>query len=143
VWQIGAKHPMLQLKRLFFVTKKTFFLLTPSKDSRGVSFTTCSWPLFCCNSKGGFSRTFHGMFFYHRFQIVAIFLPLLHVFLLVFLNTCPAELSSLSERFVWGVPWSMYLGILSMGRGPPLVALALYKVIRILSDAVTPDCSFP
>ena len=36
VWLIGAKHPMLQLKRLFFVTKKNFFLLTPSKDSRGV-----------------------------------------------------------------------------------------------------------
>ena len=25
VWLIGAKHPMLQLKRLFFVTKKNFF----------------------------------------------------------------------------------------------------------------------
>jgi len=83
------------------------------------------------------------MFFYYRFQIVAIFLPPLHVFLFVFLNTCPAKLSSLSERFVWGVPWSMYSGILSMGRGPHLVALALNKAIRILSDAVTLECSVP
>ena len=92
VWLIGAKHPMLQLKRLFFAH--------PLNPSMGCSFTTSSWPLFCCNSKGVFSRTFHGMFFYYRFQIVAIFLPLLHVFLFVVLNTCPANLSSsLSERF--------------------------------------------
>jgi hypothetical protein len=37
----------------------------------------------------------------------------------------------------------MHTGILSMGRGPPLVALALNKAIRILSDAVTLECSIP
>ena len=35
VWLIGAKHPMLQLKRLFFVTKKNFFFAHPLNPSMG------------------------------------------------------------------------------------------------------------
>ena len=39
VWLIGAKHPMLQLKRLFFVTKKKLFLKkfveSSCKEGRG------------------------------------------------------------------------------------------------------------
>jgi hypothetical protein len=76
---------VLQVKRLVFVTKKLFFA-HPIEGFKGCSFTTYRVPdglFFCCNSKGVFSRTFHGMFFYYRFQIVAIFLPLLHVFLFV------------------------------------------------------------
>ena len=39
VWLIGAKHPMLQLKRLFFVTKKNLFFKkfveSSCKEGRG------------------------------------------------------------------------------------------------------------
>ena len=39
VWQIGAKHPMLHLKRPFFVTKKKLFLKkfveSSCKEGRG------------------------------------------------------------------------------------------------------------
>ena len=39
VWLIGAKHPMLQMKRLFFVTKKNFFFKkfveSSCKEGRG------------------------------------------------------------------------------------------------------------
>ena len=39
VWLIGAKHPMLQLKRLFFVTKKKLFFKkfveSSCKEGRG------------------------------------------------------------------------------------------------------------
>ena len=38
-WHIGAKHPMLQLKRLFFVTKN-FFFAHPIEGFKGCSFTT-------------------------------------------------------------------------------------------------------
>lgn len=51
--------------------------------------------------------------------------------------TCPHFLKGLSTL------WSMYSGILSMGRDPPLVVLALNKAICILSDAVTLDCNVP
>ena len=42
---------LLQVKRLFFVTKKTFFLLTPSKDSRGVLLLPPHGPFFVATQK--------------------------------------------------------------------------------------------
>ncbi len=109
----------------FFSWPKKHFFAHPIEGFKGCSFTTYRVPdglFFVATQKKVFCNTCYTCFF---------------------CLCCLRRHLAVENRKQSECTSCMHTGILSMGKGPPLVALALNKAICILSDAVTLECSVP